>query len=332
MERVVRAALARGVAVGAHPSYPDREGFGRRTMALSLGGGRRRRGRAGGGASSTSRSAAARGSRTSSRTAPSTTRRRRTTPSRGRSPTASRASPRASSSSVSPDRRCSRGSPRKGFPFAGGGVRRPRLRARRNPDAARAARRPEGDGRRGGRAGGLDRRPAARSSRRAAKSSPSPRGPSASTPTHPARSTSRGPSPRGSGKRGSRSVLCETGLDDGEHGSTGGTGEIQLHRHVASAGGRVRGGTSHGRRCARPTRFRVRCGRAGGPRELLASLVKHARGPDPRPVLANSSGSPCVLEGGSRDAPPLPRPASFRQIEGEPPSAAARPYARELKT
>jgi len=36
MERVVRAALARGVAVGAHPSYPDREGFGRRAMKLSL--------------------------------------------------------------------------------------------------------------------------------------------------------------------------------------------------------------------------------------------------------------------------------------------------------
>ena len=36
MERVIRAALERGVAVGAHPSYPDREGFGRRTMRLSL--------------------------------------------------------------------------------------------------------------------------------------------------------------------------------------------------------------------------------------------------------------------------------------------------------
>lgn len=36
MERVVRAALAHGVAVGAHPSYPDREGFGRRTMRISL--------------------------------------------------------------------------------------------------------------------------------------------------------------------------------------------------------------------------------------------------------------------------------------------------------
>jgi 5-oxoprolinase (ATP-hydrolysing) subunit A len=34
MERVVLAALARGVAVGAHPSYPDREGFGRRAMAI----------------------------------------------------------------------------------------------------------------------------------------------------------------------------------------------------------------------------------------------------------------------------------------------------------
>jgi len=35
MERVVRAALARGVAVGAHPSYPDREGFGRRAMRIT---------------------------------------------------------------------------------------------------------------------------------------------------------------------------------------------------------------------------------------------------------------------------------------------------------
>ncbi|MFN7989975.1 MAG: 5-oxoprolinase subunit PxpA [Thermoanaerobaculia bacterium] len=34
MERVVRAALARGVAIGAHPSYPDREGFGRRTLPI----------------------------------------------------------------------------------------------------------------------------------------------------------------------------------------------------------------------------------------------------------------------------------------------------------
>ena len=34
MERVVRAALARGVAIGAHPSYPDRAGFGRRATSL----------------------------------------------------------------------------------------------------------------------------------------------------------------------------------------------------------------------------------------------------------------------------------------------------------
>jgi UPF0271 protein len=34
MERVVLAALERGVAVGAHPSYPDREGFGRRPMPM----------------------------------------------------------------------------------------------------------------------------------------------------------------------------------------------------------------------------------------------------------------------------------------------------------
>ncbi|MDO8605219.1 MAG: 5-oxoprolinase subunit PxpA [Phaeospirillum sp.] len=35
MTRTVRAALARGVSLGAHPSYPDREGFGRRPMDLS---------------------------------------------------------------------------------------------------------------------------------------------------------------------------------------------------------------------------------------------------------------------------------------------------------
>ena len=32
MRRTVTAAVAAGVAVGAHPSYPDREGFGRRPM------------------------------------------------------------------------------------------------------------------------------------------------------------------------------------------------------------------------------------------------------------------------------------------------------------
>jgi len=35
MARTVRAALARGVGIGAHPSYPDLQGFGRRPMALS---------------------------------------------------------------------------------------------------------------------------------------------------------------------------------------------------------------------------------------------------------------------------------------------------------
>lgn len=35
MRRTVSAALVRGVAVGAHPSYPDRAGFGRRAMDLS---------------------------------------------------------------------------------------------------------------------------------------------------------------------------------------------------------------------------------------------------------------------------------------------------------
>jgi UPF0271 protein len=35
MHRTVEAALARGVAVGAHPGLPDLQGFGRRAMALS---------------------------------------------------------------------------------------------------------------------------------------------------------------------------------------------------------------------------------------------------------------------------------------------------------
>jgi len=35
MTRVVRLAVAKGVAVGAHPSLPDLQGFGRRTMAIS---------------------------------------------------------------------------------------------------------------------------------------------------------------------------------------------------------------------------------------------------------------------------------------------------------
>ncbi len=37
MHRTVAAALARGVAVGAHTGYPDLQGFGRRAMALSAG-------------------------------------------------------------------------------------------------------------------------------------------------------------------------------------------------------------------------------------------------------------------------------------------------------
>lgn len=36
MERLVRSALARGVAIGAHPSYPDRVGFGRRAIPIPL--------------------------------------------------------------------------------------------------------------------------------------------------------------------------------------------------------------------------------------------------------------------------------------------------------
>jgi UPF0271 protein len=35
MERTVRLALARGVRIGAHPSYPDRANFGRTEMALT---------------------------------------------------------------------------------------------------------------------------------------------------------------------------------------------------------------------------------------------------------------------------------------------------------
>ncbi len=34
MQNLVRAALRRGVAIGAHPGYPDREHFGRREMQL----------------------------------------------------------------------------------------------------------------------------------------------------------------------------------------------------------------------------------------------------------------------------------------------------------
>jgi 5-oxoprolinase (ATP-hydrolysing) subunit A len=36
MLSLVRAARARGVAIGAHPSFPDRENFGRREMTLPL--------------------------------------------------------------------------------------------------------------------------------------------------------------------------------------------------------------------------------------------------------------------------------------------------------
>lgn len=36
MREAVRLALRHGVAIGAHPSYPDREGFGRVTMNLPL--------------------------------------------------------------------------------------------------------------------------------------------------------------------------------------------------------------------------------------------------------------------------------------------------------
>src|SRR5256885_6112976 len=35
MERTVRLALGRGVHIGAHPGYPDRENFGREEIAMS---------------------------------------------------------------------------------------------------------------------------------------------------------------------------------------------------------------------------------------------------------------------------------------------------------
>src|SRR5687767_1583929 len=34
MRRTVEVAVAKGVSIGAHPGFPDREGFGRRDMAL----------------------------------------------------------------------------------------------------------------------------------------------------------------------------------------------------------------------------------------------------------------------------------------------------------
>src|SRR5947207_2451064 len=35
IHKTVEAALRKGVAVGAHPGFPDLQGFGRRTMAVS---------------------------------------------------------------------------------------------------------------------------------------------------------------------------------------------------------------------------------------------------------------------------------------------------------
>lgn len=37
MEQAVRSAISHGVAIGAHPGYPDRPGFGRRELPLSEG-------------------------------------------------------------------------------------------------------------------------------------------------------------------------------------------------------------------------------------------------------------------------------------------------------
>ena len=36
MRRTIRAAVDRGVSVGAHPGYPDREGFGRHELNMTL--------------------------------------------------------------------------------------------------------------------------------------------------------------------------------------------------------------------------------------------------------------------------------------------------------
>jgi UPF0271 protein len=36
MKRTVDNALSKGVAIGAHPGYPDRENFGRTPMTLPL--------------------------------------------------------------------------------------------------------------------------------------------------------------------------------------------------------------------------------------------------------------------------------------------------------
>ncbi|MEY4121891.1 MAG: hypothetical protein RLZZ457_729, partial [Pseudomonadota bacterium] len=35
MQETVRLAMAQGVSIGAHPSYPDLQGFGRRVMQMS---------------------------------------------------------------------------------------------------------------------------------------------------------------------------------------------------------------------------------------------------------------------------------------------------------
>jgi len=36
MEMTIKAAIERGVSIGAHPSYPDREGFGRRELGMPI--------------------------------------------------------------------------------------------------------------------------------------------------------------------------------------------------------------------------------------------------------------------------------------------------------
>jgi lactam utilization protein B len=69
MRRTLRLAHERGVSIGAHPSYPDLQGFGRRAMALSHYRTRKPDGGAGRCARRHRRARRHRASRTSSRTA-----------------------------------------------------------------------------------------------------------------------------------------------------------------------------------------------------------------------------------------------------------------------
>ena len=133
-------------------------------------------------------------------------------------------------------------------------------------------------------------------------------------PRRPPRLKDRGPAL--SGVAVYASTLCGPPRDGGCGLRRRKSRETQPNHPVDSSGGRGRGGASHGRllRAADPLPSSLRPG--GGPARTPRFARQTARGPDPRPVLANSSGSPAVLGGGSRDAPPLPRPASF-EVRGE---------------